>query len=77
MKKLGRNAMKSLKGGDETLEGGDGDARCRGGSCFLYIQVYSQWFIGSCSWRYVSQSLVCVCQAGGYETNNGGTSCYA
>ncbi|MEO5945657.1 MAG: hypothetical protein ABIP79_02490, partial [Chitinophagaceae bacterium] len=65
--------MKNLKGGIE-----DDDARCRSGSCFLYIQQYSQWFIGSCSWRGNGHGgIFCVCEAGGYETNNGGTSCNA
>ena len=71
--KLSRTEMKDVLGG--TVPGG-GNPSCRIGECKLFVVELGTSITGSCSFHSTgTYSWYCVCSAGGYETNNGGTSC--
>ncbi len=71
---LSRDAQKKIGGGLEEEEELSG--KCRdGGQCILYVEAIHSWLAGFCG----RATLIgpCQCEAGGFVTNNGGTTCNA
>lgn len=71
--KLSREEMKNILGGDTPPVN---NPSCKIGNCSLYVAAIRQTLTGTCDAHQTSNySWYCVCKAGGYETNNGGTGC--
>jgi len=69
-KQLSRAEMKNVRGGENL------SPSCKVGTCSLYVEALGQTLQGTCGGQSTEPTTWnCVCYAGGYQTNNGGTSC--